>query len=185
MSRFDKIDIALDDMTPRQREIHDAIASGPRGRVPDLFKAYLQAPELADRQQKLGAHLRYDTSLTPRLSELAIICVARYWNSRYEWYWHCREALEGGVPRQEVEAIAANRRPDFEDDTAETVYTFATELLQKKAVSDETFEQAVDHLGVPGTVELTALIGNYQSVAGILSVFEIPLPGPAEIELQV
>lgn len=183
MSRF--IDLAPEDMSPRQREIHDTIASGPRGRVPTLFTMLLQAPEVADRLQHLGAHMRYDTSLSTRLSELAICTVARHWNSRYEWYWHCREALKGGVPRHELEALAEGRRPSFDDPVAETVYEFAVELLEDQEVSDETYEKAVAALDVQGVVELTVLIGQYQLVAGVLSTFQIPLPGETEIELQV
>ena len=42
------------DMTPRQREVHDAIASGPRGRVEGPLAVWLRRPELAQKAQELA-----------------------------------------------------------------------------------------------------------------------------------
>ena len=79
---------SADSLSEDQRRVYDAILSGPRGTVPALFMAFMHNAELADRVQALGALLRYDTSLEPRLSELAILAVARHWSCQYEWHWH-------------------------------------------------------------------------------------------------
>ena len=71
-----------------QQAAHDAIASGPRGSVRGPLAVWLHRPELAQRAQALGAYCRYGTLLPPRLSELAIISVAKVWESEYEWYAH-------------------------------------------------------------------------------------------------
>ena len=66
----------------RQQQIHDDIASGPRGGVRGPLAVWLHRPELAARAQDLGRYCRYDTSLEPRLSELAILTMARHWSAR-------------------------------------------------------------------------------------------------------
>ena len=70
---------ALDAMTPAQRAVHDTIAGGPRGGVRGPLAVWLQRPQLAATAQALGQYCRYDSSLPPRLSELAILCMARAW----------------------------------------------------------------------------------------------------------
>lgn len=183
MTRF--IDLQREDMTPRQQEIYDGIASGRRGGVAALFQILLQSPELCARMSAVGEFLRYDVVMPPRLTELAIIVSARHARSKFEWFYHCREALKCGVPRHEVKAVAEGRRPDFKDDDAATVYDFAVSLLETGNVSDDLHEKAVAAFGVGGTVELAAMVGNYQTIAGILRIFEAPDPGTPEIELQV
>ena len=76
------------DMTERQKQIHDEIVSGPRGQVRGPLAIWLYRPELADRAQRLGQYCRYNTSLEPRLSELAILTTARIWDAAFEWQTH-------------------------------------------------------------------------------------------------
>jgi 4-carboxymuconolactone decarboxylase len=166
-------------LTPDQRRVYDAIASGPRGGVRGPFLALLYAPELADKWQQLGELLRYRTSLSPRLSELAILVTARHWDCQYEWFAHEQHALKGGVPPEFIAAIKADRRPQFDkpDDTA--IYDYAVELHTRRAVSPETYKRALDIFGKTGVVEITALLGYYTMVAMTLNAHEIPVPSGA------
>src|SRR5712691_4984449 len=79
--------IAEEVMTPAQRALMESISSGPRGRfkMAGPFYCYLHAPAFGELAQKLGAHLRFGTSIAPRLSEFAILATARRWKSQYEW----------------------------------------------------------------------------------------------------
>ena len=114
----------VEGLSEDQRRVYDAIASGPRGTVPELFMALMHNAELADRTQALGALLRYQTSLEPRLSELAILAVARHWSCQYEWHWHAPEAARAGLPDTVIEAIRHRRRPPFSAEDEVTVYDF-------------------------------------------------------------
>jgi len=100
MSRFEVLQ--REQMTPRQREVADAIASGPRGALKGPFLALIHNPELASRVQALGEHLRYGTGQPQQLVEIAILLTARRWSCDYEWAAHSRIAREG--LRMNVEA---------------------------------------------------------------------------------
>ena len=82
-------------MDQDQRRVYDKIVSGRRGKIQGPLRAALHNAELADRWQALGELLRYQTTLTPRLSELAILVTARACRSPFEWYAH---RLEGVTP---------------------------------------------------------------------------------------
>lgn len=171
-------------LSPEQREIRDAIAAGPRGGARGPFPALLRSPELAKRAAHLGEFLRFNTSLPPRLSELAILVTARAWTAQFEWYAHAKLALKGGLDPKIVDAIAERRDPPFEKDDERIVFTFCHELHATHGVSDETYERTKAAVGERGLVELIGLCGYYVMVAMTLNVAQVPLPEGEPIPLK-
>lgn len=163
-------------MDAEQRRVYDKIVSGPRGKVVGPLRAALHSPRLADLWQALGAFLRYDTSLTPRLSELAILVTGRACSSPFEWYAHEIEARKAGIGDDVIAALLEQRMPLGVSDDDAAVITFATELNRCNSVSDATHRAAVARFGERTVVELTALVGYYTMVAMTLNTHEIPLP---------
>ena len=66
----------------------------------------------------------------------------------------------------------------------EAVYNFATELLEKKQVSDATFDAAKKLLGERGVVDLISVMGWYGTVSMYLNVDRYPLPDGSQPELK-
>jgi 4-carboxymuconolactone decarboxylase len=163
-------------MNPEQRKVYDRVIAGPRGRMEGPLRAALHNPALADCWQALGALLRYQTTLTPRQSEIAILVTGRACQSPFEWYAHRRESENIGVEVAIIEAILEQRSPPFLDDGEAVVYQFAVELNRTNSVSDATYAQALMRFGERTVVELTALVGYYTLVAMTLNAHEIPLP---------
>jgi len=174
MSRLVPLDPG--ELTPEQRRVYDAIAAGPRAGVRGPFLALLHVPELADRIQHLGAHLRYGTCFPPRLSELAILLAARHYTCQYEWQAHEPHALKGGLAQSIIDAIKERRRPEAMQPDETAVYDFTTGLLRNGKVSDAVYETAVKAFGMRGAIELGALIGYYIMIAMTLLAHEVPLP---------
>ena len=90
-------EMTLENMTPAQRSIAEAIMNGPRGRMSGPFNAWLRSPVLADRLQKVGEYVRFNTSLDKRINEMAILMTAQAWGAQYEWYAHAPLALKAGL----------------------------------------------------------------------------------------
>jgi 4-carboxymuconolactone decarboxylase len=131
---------------------------------------------MGDRAQSLGECLRYDTSLGPLLSELAILVTARFWTSHFEWYAHKRYGLEAGIDPTIIDAIATRQPPAFTDPKMHLVYDYATTLHHQHGVPAALHEAAVASLGENGVVELVGLLGYYTLVSMTLNAFEIGLP---------
>ncbi len=174
MSRL--TDIPATELSADQKRIYDEIAGSRRGGVRGPYPIWLRNPALADRAQRLGEFLRFETSLPVRIRELAILITARFWSAQYEWYAHAPHAAEAGISEDIITAIRDRRRPDFTDDTDETVYEVCTELYESHKLSDDTFRKAVDRLGELAVIELVALAGYYSMIALTLNAFEAPLP---------
>jgi len=161
-------------MTERQKQIYDEIVSGPRGQVRGPLSIWLYRPELADRAQRLGQYCRYDTSLEPRLSELAILTTARIWDAAFEWQAHVPHALAGGVDSSIIDSLSADQTPSFVSKDEEIVYAVTREINITRQLSDDTYNQVVKILGVEATVDLIGLLGYYALISMTINAFKIP-----------
>ena len=166
-------------MTAEQTRVAQALSEGPRGGVRGPFPALLRVPALADRVRALGDYVRFESSLPPPLSELAILVVARFWTAQYEWYAHSRHALKAGLDPSVPAAIAQGKRPAKLSADEALVYDLCTELLYARDVSDATFAAAVKRFGEVTVLELVALAGYYGFVSLILNINRTPIPDDA------
>ena len=183
-SRTPDIDEAT--LTPAQRAVYDQIVAGPRGRVAGPLRVWLASPELAERAQALGQFARYDSSLAPHLSELAIIVTGRIWCADFEWAHHAPLARDAGVPEAVIEAVGQGRRPDFSDPEMAAVFDVAVGLHRDRALSDETFALAQEVLGPRRLVDLVGICGYYGLISMTINAYEVPTDhGPALPALDV
>jgi 4-carboxymuconolactone decarboxylase len=176
--------IPLDKMSPAQRKVAEAIMSGPRGGMSGPFNAWLRSPELADRLQKVGEYLRFNTSLDKRVNEMAIIMTAQAWGSQYEWYAHAPLAIKAGLDPSVVEAIGAGRKPEKMKDDEAIVWEFTTQLRRDHAVNDEVYAKAVATFGEQGVMDLIAVNGYYDVVSMTLNVARVAPPAGESIPFK-
>lgn len=176
--------LTYDQMSPGQKTMIENLLAGERRGTGGPFNILLRSPEIGDLAQKLGAGVRFHSSLPPRLNELGIIITARYWTAQFEWNAHKRAALAAGVSPAIVDAIAAGQRPASMKPDEEAVYNFGTELLRTKQVSDATFQAATKALGERGVVDLISVMGYYQLVSMLLNVDRYPLGDGVKPELK-
>ena len=167
-------------LTDAQRRVVEDVRAGRRGTVPANVVAWLPSPELARRAAALGEFVRYETSLGPRLSELAILVVARYWSCAYEWAVHAGEADAAGVPATVIEAVARDEAPGLTGADA-VVHEFTRELVRTGRVGDGLHARAVAALGEAGVVELVGVVGYYTLVAFTLNASDVPAPAGAPV----
>lgn len=174
MPRFTKLDQAK--MTPAQKAVVDEIVAGKRGRFGGPFEILVRSPEVCRHLSRLGEYLRWGSSLSPALSELAICLTARHIRANYEWHAHAPLAVEGGVPAAALEAIRTGGTPHFDAKDQALVYRLVSELIDTKRLSDASFAEGIAAFGEQGVVELGTIIGYYTAIGNALNVFEVPLP---------
>jgi 4-carboxymuconolactone decarboxylase len=169
-------EISLDKMTPDQRAVADAIMSGPRKRMSGPFNTWLRSPVLADRLQKVGEYVRFDTSLDKRLNEMAILMTAQHWGSQYEWYAHAPLAIKAGLDPAIVTALGAGKKPDNMKDDEVVVWEFTTQLRRDRNVDDAIYGKALERFGERGIMDLIAVNGYYDVVSMTLNVARVGPP---------
>ena len=116
--------------------------------------------------------------------ELAVLVSARRWTCQHDWLMHSKLALEGGLARETVDAIAANREPTNLSDEEKAVYTFCREAHATGRVGDEAFLSIRNRFGLDGALELLAINGYYTLMAMVLNTAGLPLPGDASPPLK-
>ena len=164
-------------MTAEQKRVADAIQAGPRGAgLRGPFNALLRSPELCDLVQRVGAYVRFGSSIPPRLNELAIIMAGRKWTAQYEFYAHRRLAIEAGLKPEIADAVAKNERPAGMAADETMIYDFVTDLLTTGQVSDANYTRVKDAFGERGVVDLVGAVGYYSLVSMTLNVARVPLP---------
>jgi 4-carboxymuconolactone decarboxylase len=170
-------ELSPETMTEEQRRVADAIQSGPRGgglRGP--FNALLRSPDLCDLVQRVGAYVRFSSSIPAPLNELAICMAGRKWSAQYEFYAHRRLAIDAGLAPAILDAVADGRRPESMGADEAIVYNFATELLSTGGVSDTNYKPVIERFGERGAMDLVGAIGYYSLVSMVLNVAQVQLP---------
>src|ERR1700730_6729982 len=103
--------LTYDKLTPEQKTMAEHLLAGERGGMNGPFNVTLRSPEMGDLAQKLGAQLRFHSTLPNRLNEMAIIMTARFWNAQYAWSANHKDALAAGFSPAIIEAIATGKKP--------------------------------------------------------------------------
>ena len=176
-------------LEPAQRTLYEAIAGGPRATGPQHFaltapdgallgpfNAFLLAPELGDALQRLGAAVRYATSLPPRIREGAILLVAAHWDSAFERHAHEAVGRSVGLTDDEVETLARGEVPET-GDAAEVTALRLARAIATGDVSDDEWAASAPALGERAVFELTTLVGYYATLALQLRVFRVGVAG--------
>ena len=177
-------DISDEQMSEPQRALRDAIFAGPRGKRPKLngpFAIWLHAPNMGILTQALGAHCRFKTALSPRLSETAILTTAHFWRAQYEWYAHEPMAERAGVKPETIRDIKAGRAPKRAPKDERALFDFIRELYRTRRVSGKTYARVRQFLDDATMVEFVGIIGYYALISMTLNVFRAQLPADAPL----
>lgn len=147
------------------QEIYDRIRRDRNSpNVSRQFRALLHNPKAAGYLTSMGAQLRFQSAMPENLKEMAIILVAREWNSDIEWTAHAALAERAGVSAASIEAVRSGKAPAGLTVPEQVITRFVHELLRKKNVSDEAFGAAHTLLGTQGSVDLTLTCSYYTAI---------------------
>ena len=175
--------LTYEEMTPEQRMTTDNILGGERGSMHGPYNVMLRSPEMGDLAQKFGAHIRFSSSLSKKLNELAILMTAKAWKSPFVWYAHRNFGIAAGLNAHTIDSLASGQRPAMDPDET-IIFEFCEELLNTRRVSDATFDRAKERFGERGIVDLIGVMGYYQLVSMLLNVDRYPLPEGVQDELN-
>jgi 4-carboxymuconolactone decarboxylase len=160
-------------MTAEQRRVHDAIASGPRRSVPAPFLAMLDAPELAEAIQAVGAMIRFSGAAPDALREIAILATAGAFGSGYEWSHHDAIARPLGVPVSVIEATRSGETDKLDDETARLVITLCRAAVLERRIRQDDLARLVALVGRGIASEVVAIAGYYPMLALFLSAADL------------
>jgi 4-carboxymuconolactone decarboxylase len=168
--------ISADKLNDAQKKAAEAFAEGRGYAIRGPFVPLIRSPEVMLRAKAMGDHLRFKSTLGPRLNEMVILITAREWTQQYEWNAHRPEALKAGLRPEIADAVADGRRPLGMAEDEEIAYDMATEILRLKRVSDPTYRRAVAKFGEQGVIDLLGVVGYYNFLAIVMNATRTAMP---------
>ena len=174
------------DLSQAQKEaVAKSFADSPPSAGP--YAAWLRSPVVLTGRKVVGDYLlAYKGTLSPKLTEIAILMAARHWTQQYIWHQHVPLARKAGVRDEVMAAIADGRRPSNMADDEAAMYDFCDELLRTHGVSDATYARAIKHFGgEQSVVEAVAAVGHWASNAMLMNSVRLPLPAGATPPLKL
>ncbi len=169
---------ALDE---RQQTTYEAVQAGRGGtaliggQIAGPLLAWLHAPLVGNAQQLLGAVLRFELTLSPRIAELVILQVAHDADAEFQVVAHERMAYDAGLTLDQIGALREGGKPELDDPVEMTAWRTANRIIKVGNLSDQEYAEAIAALGEEGVVEVVTLIGYYRLLALQMRVFGVPI----------
>ena len=136
----------------------------------------LYSPKASEPIDDLNAFLRYNGSLSPRHTEVAICVAAWEIEQQYEYSAHEPAALRYGAPQAVIDTIKFDREPVGLSPEETLIIKFGRQLLREHKLDSALFAEAVKLFGEKGTVELATVMGDYVMMGIVLTAIDQHLP---------
>ena len=164
------------DVAPEHHALFDVLASR-RGRISGPSSVVLHSPGLAGPWNQISEFLHGQSIVEPEHAELAVCATAREFDAAYIWAAHVPAARRAGVSEAAIEAVANHTGLDGLTAPEATMVRFVRQLVRDRRVEDAVFDSLLQAHGPRWMVELTAWIGRYAALSGIVNCFEV-MPAP-------
>lgn len=167
--------------SPEEEELFRTLVEGPRGKGIVLadgslfgpFNAMLRSPGIGDRLQALGLALHGPDALPAVLREVVILTVVGRRECIHEWNAHRPRAVAAGVSEEDLTAIETGGSPTDANEQTRLALELAHAQLEHRDVEESLYGRAIELLGERRVFELTALVGYYDGICSIITIFHL------------
>jgi 4-carboxymuconolactone decarboxylase len=129
-------------------------------RHPELTKAFL----------RFNMHLLMQSSLSPRIRELAILRVAHRGDCEYEWEHHVDLGMREGITADEITRV---QRGEMADEVDRIIVSAVDELIDKTNLSDATWASLTEHFDERQRMDFVFTVGCYNALAMAFNTFGV------------
>jgi 4-carboxymuconolactone decarboxylase len=171
------------ELTAEQKPVAEEIIK-TIGQLGGPYGAWINRPELAKRIHDLSNYFRSGAAIPNKLRLLAVLVTIRHWGADFPWSAQVPQALAAGLSQATIHAIGEGKAPSITDLDEEAVYQVATELLERRSLSDATYRRALDQLGEGVLTELVALVGHFTTVSLTAIAFDIAVQKAPPVALR-
>ena len=158
----DAVDQALAVMLPKERRTPE--------KASNILTTFVRHPALTKSFLRFNVHLLFNSTLPPRLRELAILRVAHRTDSAYEWDQHVKMGRKEGLTDDEIAGVQHGVGTDAFD---RTVLAGVDELMDKFELSDATWAALGERFDERQRMDFVFTVGCYITVAMALKTFGV------------
>ncbi|MGH7965088.1 MAG: carboxymuconolactone decarboxylase family protein [Candidatus Binatia bacterium] len=143
--------------------------------VPNVVKALSNSPQLARRVFPLANYFMRESSLDPRLRELAVLILMKRLDCTYGFVRHIEIAERTGLTREQIDNIGSYQTSPLFSDDDKLIIRYAEELTLRAQVDDDLFRQVQACVGQESVLELTAATAFWNMMARNLNALRVEL----------
>ncbi len=149
----------------------------PEGRSKALntLGVYAYHTTLAQAYFTFNGHILSTSTLTPRQREMIVLRVAAKRKAGAEWLQHTFLARDAGLSDEEIQRIALGPDAPLWDPLDAALLSAVDELIDHGKIGDEAWAVLADKLEVKQILDVIFTVGCYETLAYMMSSFEIPL----------
>lgn len=148
------------ELSPRQIEQTNRMGRRGKPSTSKLQKAMINYPEFLSSMSPFGKRAIDDTSLPPRVWQLASMRTVWLCDSEYLWSQHRKACLKLGVTDQDLCGVAEGPASPFLEGFDRVVVSAVDELYHRNRISDENWGR-FDRFGPEGVTDLILVYGLY------------------------
>ena len=168
--------VERDAATPETKELYDGFTKQFNMRdVPNVVKALSNSPKLARRVFPLGNYFMNESSLDPRLRELAVLTLMNRLNCTYGFTRHIEIAQRVGISREQIDNIGSYQTSPLFSDDDKLIIRYAEDLTLKGQVDDQLFQKVKNLIGQQNILDLTAATAFWNMMARNLNALQVDL----------
>ena len=149
---------------------------GGRGALINIYKLLLHSPAVAMSWFEYIGAIRWQTKLSPRLREIAIVRIAQAARYAYALQQHVPTiAVPDGVSLEECEALKDWQGSKFFSEAERAALAYVDAIRDGSGVPDDVFNAVRAHYSEREVVELTVLTGVYIMHNRIFTALKVDL----------
>jgi 4-carboxymuconolactone decarboxylase len=163
------------EVAPEYQHVVDGVLK-TFGSIRGPHSIMLLSPPADERVLALGNYFRYDGAVKPPLRELAIITAAREKDCLYIWSAQVNAGRQAGLREEAITAVKERRDASTLQPDEAAIVNYVRQLFRKNRVDQAAFDALKDRHGITWLIEMTALVGYYAMLAGVVNAVELPGP---------
>jgi alkylhydroperoxidase family enzyme len=168
--------VEKDAVTGEAKALYDAFEKQFKvSQVPNVVKALSNSPKLAGKVFPLANYFMNESSLSPRLRELAVLILMKRLDCEYGFVRHIDIALRVGLTREQIDNIGSYPTSPLFTDEDKLILRYADDLTQKARIDDDLFRQVKERIGQQDVLELTAATSFWNMMARNLNALQVEL----------
>ena len=148
-----------------------------QGEIINLYRVLGNSPAMLRAWVEMAWPLRYKSTISRRIRELAILRVGYVTNAEYEWNHHKAMALANNITEQEIENVRSELdviASSFSPIEAHSIF-IADEITRTGTLSDQSRMLLKEFWLDSEIVELVLIVSFYNCVARVVEALKIPM----------
>lgn len=167
------------DLPAGHRRVADTVEQ-VYGHIRGPWTMLLHSPKLAEKLVPLAPFFWNESVVEGRLRSVGILAAVREREAGYVWAAQVAMARKNGVPGEVIDLLRAKGDAGKLPSPEREIVDYVRQLLRENRVERKTFEALEQRFGAQWLVELTAAVGYFGLVSGIVNAFEVPAPADGD-----